>query len=128
MALAVLWGLFAEGHASAVASGPRTVSHLSCSLQSWDLVQQTQNYLRLLISLINSDGEAAPQRVRLRAHFPPPKPGRMIMQHPVRAQSAALSEASLLWGSAPCGHSWGLYFPMAGGCCKEHTHQPLFPL
>lgn len=26
--------------------------------QSWDLVQQTQNYLKLLISIINSDGKA----------------------------------------------------------------------
>lgn len=27
-------------------------------LQSWDLIQQTQNYLKLLISIINSDGKA----------------------------------------------------------------------
>uniref|UniRef100_A0A452R4U4 Myotubularin related protein 14 n=1 Tax=Ursus americanus TaxID=9643 RepID=A0A452R4U4_URSAM len=40
---------------------------LTCSLnidwsqyQSWDLVQQTQNYLKLLLSIINSDGWAYP--------------------------------------------------------------------
>lgn len=27
--------------------------------QSWDLVQQTQNYLKLLLSIINNDGESA---------------------------------------------------------------------
>lgn len=30
---------------------------LSVLSQSWDLVQQTQNYLKLLISIINRDGE-----------------------------------------------------------------------
>lgn len=32
--------------------------NFSLSAQSWDLVQQTQNYLKLLISIINSDGKA----------------------------------------------------------------------
>jgi len=27
-----------------------------CVFQSWDLVEQTQNYLKLLLHIINSDG------------------------------------------------------------------------
>lgn len=34
------------------------LAHSPLPTQNWDLVQQTQNYLKLLISIINSDGEA----------------------------------------------------------------------
>lgn len=34
------------------------IFNVSFPAQSWDLVQQTQNYLKLLISIINSDGKA----------------------------------------------------------------------
>lgn len=33
------------------------IFNISLPAQSWDLVQQTQNYLKLLISIINSDGK-----------------------------------------------------------------------
>ncbi|XP_075773392.1 phosphatidylinositol-3,5-bisphosphate 3-phosphatase MTMR14 isoform X7 [Pelodiscus sinensis] len=57
--------------------------------QSWDLVQQTQNYLKLLISLINGDGRACPRLARA-CRDPVPDSGLRLV--PLRAHAGGSAQ------------------------------------